>query len=50
MHRVSARMETLFARLTLEQHMGYVRKATMEAPSKIEMSKVREIAAIALRA
>ena len=50
MHRVSARIEMSFAVLSLEQHMGYIRKATMEAPTDIEMSKVRAIAATTLRA
>ena len=43
-------MKTSFAGLTPEQHMGYIRKATVEAPTEIEMSKVREIAAGTLRA
>ena len=38
------------AGLTLEQHMGYIRKATMEAPTEIKMFKVRAIAARTLRA
>ena len=52
MHRVSARMETSVAGLTLEQRMGYMRKATfrMEAPAEIEMSKVRAMKARILRA
>ena len=49
-HRVSARMETSFAGLTLEQHIGYISKATMEVPTEIEMSNVCAIAARTLRA
>ena len=41
----SLRLETSFAGLTLEQHIGFVRKATMEAPPEVEMFKVRAIAA-----
>ena len=40
-HRVSARIETSFAGLTLEQHIGYTRKANMEAPTEIEIFKSR---------
>ena len=49
-HRVTGRMETSFAGLTLEQHIGYIRKATMEAPTEIEMCKVRATAARTLKA
>ena len=43
-------METSYAGLTLEQHIDYIRKATMEAPTEIEMCKVRATAARTLRA
>ena len=38
-------METSFAGVTLEQHIGFVRKTTMEAPIEVERFKVRAIAA-----
>ena len=43
-------METSFAGLTLEQHIGHIRKATMEAPTEVEMCKVRATAAKTLNA
>ena len=51
-HTGSAGMETSFAGLTLEQNMGYIRKATVDAPTEIEMCNVRAraIAARTLRA
>ena len=36
--------------LTLEQHIGYIRKATMETPTQIGMCKVRATTARTLRA
>ena len=50
MHSVSPRMEASFASLTLEEHTGYIKKATMEAPTEIDLCKVRATAARTLRA
>ena len=48
-HRVSARMETSFVGLTIEAQKGYTKKAIMEAPLELDITKFRRTAARSLR-
>ena len=49
-HRVSARMDTSFVGLTVEELKGYTRKAIMEAPLELEITRFRRTAARTMRA